>query len=362
MKRAFLLLLVLLLVLPLSVFAQDDTVDAVAVFRTEDGAYVAILPEGWVADGSRAEGLRIGNSQETLDMMLNEEEDTPASGMIGISVTAFSSEDLMGLLELDEEATEVDLLNGLLELLLSSGGEEADLGEVGEIEFDKRPAATVTGTLNAETEAKIYLHHLAQDTLALTIVATPVGELQGVVEDVTSIITGVGYSLELTETYTSEDGSMTFMYPADTFVTDSDGVPFISSDEELPEDVFEPGQYGIVVIDLTAMGMVGEDMDTTAQSLVESVMEEGDEMNGPFHLLVNEEDDVTFIAVSNSEEKNEGGVFLLEKETGVYAVIFVAAHGYADTISATALNVLYSVNETEDEGGADPEATEEDEE
>lgn len=342
MKRAFslalsLLLVAIFVVTPTFVSAQEDT--GIEVFVTEDGAYGAFLPDGWVASGSREEGIAIASSEEALALLLSgEEEASLPSGEVGLFAVALDAITLEAL-GISEETSLTDAVNILIELIAADSLDTVQIGEASEIDFEGIPAATVDVS-DTNVDLVFYTYQFAPGTLALAYGAAASGELESAREIIAAVLSGVGYSLPLTETFDSEILGATVPYPTDWLASDEDGYFALAIDQATLDSVeaLTEGQYGFVMVAIPSQ----LDVVDVANQLAVSVAPAGAEASDAVLLSANGEPVGAAVFTSETGD-NEGGVFVAETSTGVVAIAYLTANGESNYVSFTAFSIAISV-------------------
>lgn len=323
--------------------AQDDGAEA-TIFTTEDGAYLAVVPPGWVATGSRDDGVRIVNSEGALERDDDGDVDR-AAGDIVVSVTVLPPE-IFAAITLPEDFTPLDVLGAFIPLIVESNEETLEIGEAEETTLGEMPAATVTGQ-DDDTAAKIWVWEIAPGHFALGSVATPPGELDAALEIGEIIVSTAQFSLPLEETYESLGGEFTMPYPTGWTYLDTDGVYFFSNEsvqakieEGTADPVYEEGEYVAIFLPLTLLDAEPEDLESELVNTVNSLLEEGDEATEPTTITIGETE---LIGITVTGDRNDGGAFITTTPQGVFMVLYSGPKGDGGLVVYTLVNMVLNV-------------------
>lgn len=332
MNRKRLLILLTLLTLLLSVLpgsAQDDEVE-ISYFVAEDASYAAILLDGWVAQASREGGLYMASSQETLDLLLSEDDDEAVmpSGEYGVLVFA-------GPMENPEEWDALSFLNDIIELI-ADPERDTVMSDVYEMEYDGRTLARIDAS-NDSTEAITLAYEIAPRTWALAILYSAPGEGETFSDLGLALVNAVAYSLPLEDTVEGTDGT-SYLVPAGWVGDDSEGFLAVANNQEaFDAEELETGHYRIAMLEWDS-----ESAETTADTVLNSLLEEDEYANDPVILTIGDQE-VLQVAVRQSEDDlGIGGFIILEGEDGApnLVAIYAAAPGESQQIGLTALNMV----------------------
>lgn len=330
-------MLLLMLVIPASVTAQDDAAE-VTLFVTEDGAYSVALLDGWAATGSEDEGLSVANSQEALDKFDTDVD--PSEGDLAIGLLAVPSE-LVAQLGLDEEATFVELLEAFLPIALGDSEEPVEVSDVQELDLAGRPAAYATVTSDT-VEAAYALYALAPDTIGIGFLGGAPGVIEEQGDLALQILATARYSQPLVETF--DDDALAFNYPEEWLAQGESGIYTITNDQEaLSVDVLSEGQFGILAFDLGLLGYTGESVSDVATQLAALIQEEGQEYSDPIEVEVGDNIVGIIDMTTPDTDGNEGGIMVIQSGDELFGVVFLTADSEAYQVGLLALNVLLSM-------------------
>lgn len=346
MKRLLCLLLLLTIAIPFTALAQDDATPVYEVFVTEDGAFITLLPEGWVAAGDGEDGLQVANSEETMTAMDSDEADGPESGQFAMVIVPLPTE-MLALFGGSEEGTYTDTLMIMMDLF-SEGDDFPTFDEPAELSdqdygFD---GAYVYGQ-NETMDAKMIVYDLAADTIGVAILLSAPGELEEFEPAATGIIVTASYAPPLEEIYSSEDSAVEFAFPVGwTANVDENGLVYVTNDPEVTTDTtLQSGQFAVAVINLSAFGMAGDTLEASAGNILPLLLEEGDTTDDPVILAIGD-DEVLVINVDNEDETvNDGGLVIREVDGTMYAAVYASAYDEARLIGYTAAAILLSIGQ-----------------
>jgi hypothetical protein len=317
------------------VSAQDESF---TVYFTEDMAFSTVLPDGWVADGNRDDGLTVANSADALGRALDE-EGIFNPGDLALKVFALPEDQLGG--------TPVDEFLALVaeQVVASTSDDPPEFSEVEELDFAGRAAVSTMG-ISSDVGAGLIMYPFAPQTYAVAVIAATPDELDAMIETGLNALATVRYSLPLDAT--QDDELVTFNYP-DGWVLQIESPLYMLANDQVAFDAEDPGegQYKIVLADLSAF-----EVDVATLSLadatttwVEGLLSEGQTASDPLTLTL---DGVEVITedVFNEDGDTVGGVFVVQfasLENTVWGVAFGAAPGDSYQISLTALNMLWGL-------------------
>lgn len=349
MKRLFCLLLLLITAVPFTAFAQDDAeTPRYEMYRTEDGTFVTLLPEDWVATGNNIDGLIVGNSPAALYMMSNESETftPPQPGEFGLGIAALHR-DLLAILDVPADASYTDMLDIFIGLMMDDPSFPSieEQGELTGDEFDFA-GAYATGS-NAIMDLKLVVFDLSVDTIGLVLMAAAAGEMADFEIEAAQVLVTTSYAPPLEETYTNEDATLSFGYPSGWEAkVDESGLVYVTNAPEVALDAqMEPGQFIISVLDLTALGLAGSTLEESAEALLPLILDEGDVADDPA-ILVMGENEILVIGVDNEDTtQNDGGLILHEHNGSIYAVAYVSAYDEASLVGYIGAAILLSIGD-----------------
>ncbi|MCB9436765.1 MAG: hypothetical protein H6673_07190 [Anaerolineales bacterium] len=346
MKRLLCLLLLLTIAIPFTALAQEDATPVYEVFVTEDGAFITLLPDGWVAEGDGDGGLQVANSTETMDAMNNSDVMGPESGQFAMLILPLPAEmlDLFGG-SADSSYSEI------LTIMMGLFGEGDDFPSFGEpIELSGEEygfdGAYATGSSEL-TDAKMIVYDLAVGTIGVAVLVAAPGELDNFEAEAGSVIVTASYAPALDESYSNEDAAVEFDYPAGWKAdVDENGLVYVTNDPEVtPDSDLQSGQYAVAVINLSAFGLAGDTLEATADNILPLLLDEGDTADDPVILVVGD-DEVFVIGVSNEDETtNDGGLVIRDVDGTMYAAVYASAYDEARLIGYTAAAILLSISQ-----------------
>ena len=328
MKKLFATILVLaLLVVALPTGAQEDT--GLSIYVTEDGSYLAVLLDGWVAEGSRGDGLQIANSAELMELMDSDEDVTIPAGSYALFVFALAEADL-GMEDVDAVTFTTTIVS-----LLSQEEDAPPFGEVAAFELSDRDAARTDAT-DEDGDYTLIGYQIAPETWAFGILFAAPGEGAAGEEIGLALLDAISYSLPMEETYEGEMHS--FDYPAGWMADAYDeGVYLIANDQAAYEaPTMETGQFNVWLTTLPSGDLV--ELGTT---FLAGFLEEGDELSDPVIFNAGETE-VVLLDVDSETAVEEYGLLLIDGGDEVHAALYVAAAGETAFIGLTAMNMLLS--------------------
>jgi mono/diheme cytochrome c family protein len=190
MKRLYwfgLLTVLVLVITPLSVAAQDDKSDD---FESEDGLLTLSYPTGWVAseDVGFLPTFMAGTTEHALEQM-NQDILMPESGdtMLFVMIVPSDLLSMMGM-EPDSDTSIVDLTTLVATAFLTpedpESGDVPEFGETEEVELDDEQTIGYVEFTQEYTSGAFMLRQLSDDMLVITLIGTPLDEFS---EDVAAI-------------------------------------------------------------------------------------------------------------------------------------------------------------------------------
>lgn len=348
MKRLLYLLLLVMIAIPFTASAQDDATPVYEVFVTEDGSFITLMPDGWVAKGNFEDGLIVANNADALYMMSNDSEDftAPQPGEFGLGIAAFPNE-LFELFELPEDASYSEILTTFLGLMMDDPSFPA-IEEQGELAGDEFgfAGAYATGS-NELMDLQLVVFDLSANTTGVVLMAAAPSEMSNFEAEAAQILITTSYTSPLEEVYSSEDSAVEFAYPAGWKAdVDENGLVYVTNDPEVTTDTtLQSGQFAVAVIDLSALGMAGDTMEASANNILPVLLAEGDVADDPVILAIGE-DKVLVINVDNEDETvNDGGLVIREVDGTMYAAVYASAYDEARLIGYTAAAILLSIGQ-----------------
>jgi cytochrome c5 len=204
------LLLVFVLVLtPLTVFAQDDDEIKLEEFVTDDELLTVGYPEDWTIEANDiaeagVPGVMMANSEDALGSMMAEETETNlAEGEAGIAVLLLPVS-LLGLMGIEVPAEgELDLVAAVEAFFTSTLSEEdqdVEVGEAEEIEFGEEGEEITAAYLEVsddEVDGAMLLFEVNDGVLALVFVGAYPGEYS---DELQAVALAVAESIEFEAT------------------------------------------------------------------------------------------------------------------------------------------------------------------
>lgn len=349
MKR-YLLISLIVLLLPLTVFAQGDGEDEANFLVSPDGSFAAILPQGWVGDFD-AETATFASSEEALEIA-TATEDIPVlpSGDIAISVTAIPTE-FIGLFEEDADVSLTEIINVFLEVLAAEEEDFPELSPAEEIEFAPGQIAAVVRGSQDGAEFALLTYMIAPDTIAITAVVGVEGELFAAEADVLALLEGILYSAPLDETY--EDDTVTINYPVGWEAANVQ--PGIYTFTNVPEKLelgeeggpLESGEYVMAIYNLNETGEPEGELPDLLVAVGEQLLDEDEEdsFTEPVQIPLEERELYGMTVIQADEEENGGGILITRATTGeILIVVYATALGEETLGSWTAANMLLGVD------------------
>jgi hypothetical protein len=260
MRKVFVVLLLCLLVIPASVFAQDDVLELSQVVQIEALGIEFNAPDGWLV-GSDDSALYVAQTQEDLDAATDGDPETKAAG-VAVAVAVIPLED-MGM----EDAT--------LDDIATQFAGSAEVSDSGELTVNLRPAIYLLGTSTSNGETS-YLAFWKQDaSLVLFSVLVPSGEVDQSITDLFgTMLNTVRPSVAedfvaAEERYEATDLGYAILYPegwATVNAADITGTPgFVLA--EIESDVTAEQAEGTVISVVQIPGTI-EDLELTEESEV----------------------------------------------------------------------------------------------
>ena len=349
MKRLLLISLIILL-LPLNAFAQDDGEDELTFLVSPDGSFAAILPQDWASDFD-GETATFASSEEALEIAIGT-EDIPVlpSGELAISVTAIPTE-FIALFQEDSDVSLTEILNVFLEVLAAEEPDFPELSPAEEIEFAPGQMAAVVRGSQDGAEFDLLAYMIAPNTIAITAVVGVEGELFAAEADVLAMLEGILYSAPLDETY--EDDSVEIDYPAGWEAANVQ--PGIYTFTNVPEKLelgeeggaLQSDEYIMAIYNLTEMGVEDGELPDLLIAVGEQLLDEEEEDSYTEAVQIPLEDRELYgmTVIQADEDESGGGVLITRTATGeILIVVYVTALGEETLGSWTAVNMLLGVD------------------
>ncbi len=341
MRKALLLIFIVMFPLPLMVLAQGD--NPVRLQVSDEGAFIYDMPDGWMVEGSREE-LTLASSELALFLMENSPNPIVQlpEGETVISIALMDPQVLISTFDLPEDATPVELLDALafwLDDFLAL--EAAEQFEVGGQE------AAISRKVVDGQSLDVLVYFMMPDRIAVVTIVSN-GDIPQQVYD---IIESVRYRRQ---TVRYEDDHLVADVPLGWEVERGDqGHIFSNVIEKVTQSSFdlEAGEYVFTVMNLTP----GDD-DNEVIDLAALAMELAEEVAGndpdvgdaqSFRLpgdLVPVEGRTFVHVVFHAENSDEGGVVVTQnKHLQTIALVYKADDGEAIAWTAiwTALTVRF---------------------
>ncbi len=326
--------------------AQDNST-ASTFYITPDGRFSVEVPEGWAAAGD-ATGVQVVNRPA----MLTDTALVLQPGDAGLLVLALGWEDLYGL-GMTPDATLLEVGEFLINFLLSPQGDAITIGGAGEVELANETIIRAVATNDTTTFVMHVYDHLAPGYLGVRIFTGLNGELgEGAENEMLAIAQTVQFSLELSQTHTASDGTVTFSFPKNfVAVEDRPTVHYIYDSEatreaaEAQEDT-AAGQVRMltIAVDPAQLPQVN---DETLKAVALEVAGQiaGDSDNNPVvgepTVLDSEVLVGTTVVIEADSDVAEGGVVVVYNEAANVIAVVVYAGGLHEghQLLLTALNV-----------------------
>ncbi len=349
MKR-FILISFIILLLPLTVFAQNgDEADEI-FYVSPDRAFAAILPAGWVAEAEEGDTIIVASSEEALEITSGA-DNVPIlpAGELAISVTVLPTE-FIDLFEEDADVSMTEILNAFLEVFADEESDFPELSAAEEIEFAPGQMAAIVRGSQDGAEFALLAYMIAPDTIAITAVIGVEGELFAAEADVLALLEGILYSAPLDEVY--EDEAVIINYPAGW---DAENVqPGIYTFTNVPEKLelgeegspLESGEYIMAIYNLTELGEPEGDLSDLLVAAGQQLLDEEEEDSFTEAVQIPLEDRELYgmTVIQADEEENGGGLLITRTETGeILLVVYATALGQEPLGSWTAANMLLGV-------------------
>jgi hypothetical protein len=338
-KMLCLMILVALSISVLPSSAQDQI--TFTPYVTDDAAFWVELPDGWIAEGSREQGLFIATSEAMLELMQSGDTIEVPVGEYGIFILAGEMQDPDSW---DAVTFVEDFVQGLV------GAEAPPIWGEAYTHTLEATTTTVFGRIdghNAFTDTSALSYEIAADTWGLVFVFAAPGMIAEV-DDLSLIIPYLTvYSLPLTDAVEGAPitglPSINYTVPADWVSVDyEENFYFIAANSQAALDAtgverpLESGQFSV-----TLMLWGGEDAEDTANSLLSSYQLDGLHTTEPRYLMVGEQE-VLQMAIRNEDDLGVGGIFVVDSlDSQLYKVaIYSTSLGESNLIGMTALNML----------------------
>ena len=336
-KLLGLVLLLALLVTVVPIGAQDDEDEVeFTIYVTDDVAYSTALLEGWVAQGSREDGIQIANSEEMMAWVNSEEKTLVPAGGYAIVIAAIPEADL-GMGELDAQT---------FTALILEFDEEFSFGEVSAFEFEDYEEAARAEASTEFADLTAVSFEIAPDAWAFAVLAAAPGEGADGEALGLAVLNSATFGLPLEESVEGASGA-TYHLPTGWIGSESESEgQFIfgatSSDIAADAMEFEEGQFGVIL-----MSYDGDDTYDTALAILPAMMEEGQTATPPFYVNVGDQE-VLVMTIEDEEEDSVGGIMVLDSPEGEPDRVawFGSAPGEAEWIALTVLNILVNGVET----------------
>lgn len=333
-----------------STHAQENAA-ASTLYITPDGRFSVELPEGWAATGD-ATGLQVANRPE----MLTDDSLELQPGDLGFVVMAIGWEDLAAF-SFPADATLLQIGEFLLPFLMSGQGDDVTVGEPGEVEYADETIVRAVATDATNTYALHLFDNLAPGYMGVRIFTGLFGE--GEENEMLAIAKTVQFSLELSQTYTSNDGTESLNFPTDFVAVEDQPTVHYLYDSEATRESAEAGQeiaedqvaMATIVVDPAQLPEINEEMvKLVAQEVASQIAEDSD--NNPVltepTVLESEALIGTTVVIESSSEVSKGGVVVVYNEAAhvIAIVAYVGDVHLGGQLLLTALNIANSMTAT----------------
>ncbi len=336
-----------------STHAQDNAA-ASTLYITPDGRFSVELPDGWAATGD-ATGLQVANRPE----MLTDDSLELQPGDLGFVVMAIGWEDLAAF-TFPADATLLQIGEFLLPFLLSGQGDAVTVGQPGEVEYADETVIRAVATDATNTYALHLFDNLAPGYMGVRIFTGLSGEFgEGEENEMLAIAKTVQYSLELSQTHTSDNGTVTFNFPTNFVAIEDQPTVHYIYDSEATREAADADQdiaadqvaMATIVVDPAQLPEINEEMvKLVAQEVASQIAEDSDNNPVLTEPVVLESEALigTTVVIEASSEVSKGGVVVVYNEpANVIAIVaYVGDVQDGGQLLLTALNIANSMTAT----------------
>ncbi len=326
--------------------AQDNTATS-TLYITPDVRFSIELPEGWAAAGD-ASGLQVVNRPA----MLADESLVLQPGDLGFMILALGWQDLLGL-GMKEDATLLEVGEFLFPFLLSGQGDAVTYGNPGEVEYADETIIRTVATDATSTYALHLFDHLAPGYVGVRIFTGLTGEFgEGEENEMLAIAKTVQFGLELSQTHTASDGTVSFSFPTDYIAVEDRPTVHYIYDSEATREAAEAqqdtaaGQVRMLTIAVDPAQLPQRDEATlkaVALEVAGQISEDSDNnpVVGEPTVLVSDVLIGTTVVIEADSDVAEGGVVVVYNEAAnvIAVVVYAGGLGEGHQLLLTALNV-----------------------
>lgn len=343
-------LLAVAAVAPFAPVTHAQNWESSSLFITDDNRMSVLLPNGWFAAGD-VQGIQVANREA----LLTETNTELQPGDEAFLVLPIARADLAAF-DIEADASLEDIANFLFPFLLSNETNDITVQRGGEVEY---AGGTMIRAIAYDANNGYALHlydNLAPGYIGVRIFTGPKNEFgEGEENGMLGIAMTVQFSLELTQTYTSSDGTVSFSFPTDYVAIEDEPTGAYIYDSAATQAAAEaqeetaPGQVRLLTIagDPASLGEITDDvLKAVVADIANQISRDSDnnpEVGVPFTF-----DNETLgpaAGIYASSDIGSGGVVAVYNEAAnvVAVVIYAGGPDEGSQLMLTALNIAHSM-------------------